>query len=806
MPLLMHTMKKMKPLRMPARVLVACQNGQLAAKVEQALTPMGLEVVGPCTGTEVLNQAAQGPDFILLLDRDLPDMTAADLINRLNECNITLPFVAMAGTGNQRHAADMLRLGALAIVPPGPGMGALLPEIFHRVLDAMDTERKLEHMRRALLETERSYRELFDNSPVGVILSDSLGRVHAMNPEMARIIGAESPEEAMEEYAEFGKRLYADPLRRDELIRTLVRDGHVLNFEFEADTMHVGRTWLALNARVREYLPNGAFLIDGFVRNISERKKAEAALKASERKYRSLFDHAGEGILLIDGRSRIVDANFTAADILGYATPRALRSLSLDELVHRDDDGLPTRLTRCGSAEGEDAVRIERRFIKADGTEVYVAATFKCILDDRFSQIIFSDITARHRMEESLRQAKEAAEAASRAKSDFLANISHEIRTPLNGIMGMLQLLHATSLDDEQADFAEAAMTSCQRLTQLLGDILDLSKIEAGRVDVQREKVDFEYVMDSVEKLFGLPARQVGIDLRVELDRNIPDGLQGDTGKLQQILNNLVGNAVKFTKYGRVEVEACALPHPDPSMVSMLFSVTDTGIGMPPEMFAYLFKPFTQADTSFTRVYQGAGLGLSIVRQLVTLMGGHIYVDSEPGSGTTIHFCLPFKRCGMARTEPEEADHPGLPQFTPHRILVVEDDRLNSIFLIKALEKQNCRACAVENGEQALHALRTHTFDTVLMDIQMPVMGGVDAARAIRAGLAGNRARDIPIIALTACAMAGDRELFIKVGMNDYLPKPVDMEALRQTLTRVLNSEPGAHHDPAQAISVCGHH
>jgi PAS domain S-box-containing protein len=805
MPLLLHTMKKMKPLRMPSRVLIAGMDTLFAEKARLSLAGMGLEVNGPFTGAQILEQADTASDFIILLDRDLPDMPAVDLVRTLNDRRLNRPFVAMAGTGNQRHAVEMLRLGALGILPPGPGSGPMLAELFQRVLAGMETERQLEHTRRALMETERSYRELFDNSPVGVFLSDSLGRIHAMNPEMARIIGAASPEEGLEEYADFGARFYADPSRRQDLIRLLDRDGHVMNFEFEANTLNAKRVWLALNARIRDHLPSGTFLIDGFVRNISERKRAEAALKSSERKYRSLFDRAGEGILLMDGDFRVVDANFTAAEMLGYSSPEDLKALSSRELIHPADTWWPERPLNCQSRDCDDAVRVEQRFMRADGSDIYVAATFKCILDDQYSQVIFSDITARRKVEESLRLAKEAAESANRAKSDFLANISHEIRTPLNGIMGMLQLINSTPLDGEQREYAEAAVVSCQRLTQLLGDILDLSKIEAGRMDLLYEPVDFTYVLDSLQKLFGLTARQAGIALNISMDPLLPERAMGDTGKLQQILNNIVGNAVKFTDVGSVTVEACALAHPDPLKCNVLFSVSDTGIGMRPDMFEHLFKPFTQADTSFTRVYQGAGLGLSIVRQLVNLMGGHVSVDSEPGCGTTIHFCLPFDRIAPSR-ELSDGDHPELPQFTPHRVLVVEDDRLNSIFLIRALEKLDCRACAVENGEQALHALRMHAFDTVLMDIQMPIMGGLEATRAIRSGKAGSRASGIPIIALTACAMTGDRETFLEAGMNEYLPKPVDLDSLRHALARVLSPDTVSMQDRLTGDTARNHH
>ncbi|HCU69817.1 MAG TPA: hypothetical protein DGF30_11525 [Desulfomicrobium sp.] len=387
-----------------------------------------------------------------------------------------------------------------------------------------------------------------------------------------------------------------------------------------------------------------------------------------------------------------------------------------------------------------------------------------------------------------LARARQEAEASNRAKSEFLANMSHEIRTPLNGILGMLQLLSRTHLDEDQKNSVFTAIRSSRRLTQLLNDILDLSRIEAGKLQLETAEFHFADLRDSVRDLFAISAKAKGLELSFEIDDAIPSHVVGDEGRLRQILFNLVGNAVKFTSKGSIRISARR--EDGASGMTVVFSVADTGVGIPRERQSDIFQPFTQVDGSSVRSHGGVGLGLAIVRRLVDMLGGRIAMKSAPGRGTTIEVAVPLMAGGSVRPVREEAS---VSPVSGRRILVAEDDRINQLALTRMLGKLGHIPTVADNGRAALDILQRESFDLVLMDIQMPVMDGLEATHHIRARVHPDIPADIPVVALTGHAMAGDRERFLAEGMTAYLSKPVDMDALARVIAEV---SPGETADP----------
>ncbi len=393
----------------------------------------------------------------------------------------------------------------------------------------------------------------------------------------------------------------------------------------------------------------------------------------------------------------------------------------------------------------------------------------------------FTDITDRLAIEDDLRTAKETAEDASRAKTEFLANMSHEIRTPLNGVLGMLQLVQTTPLNDEQAEYVAIGIRSAHSLLRILADILDLSRVEAGKLEIVDEEFALDEVVSPVLEAFAGDMSDKKVDLRWKPDPGLPERFVGDPVRLRQILYNLVGNAVKFTPEGSVELGVYPLPVMAPDGRQRVhFTVTDTGIGIADDALGCIFESFTQADSSTTRKYGGTGLGLGMVKRLVGLMGGTIQVVSEPGRGSQIHFTIPLRPV----RHPADVDAAEPPALLTERIrvLLVEDDPVNSYAAALLLKKHGMEVETAANGIEALNQLAVNAFDFVLMDIQMPVMSGLEATRRIRTDPAFDRIRDIPVIALTAHAMSGDRERFLEAGMTGYLSKPVDMGDLLDTI------------------------
>jgi len=390
------------------------------------------------------------------------------------------------------------------------------------------------------------------------------------------------------------------------------------------------------------------------------------------------------------------------------------------------------------------------------------------------------------RTHEDLLKAKERAEESNRMKSEFLANMSHEIRTPLNGILGMLQLLQTVNLEDEDREYVQVAMTSSRRLNRLLTDVLDLAKIEARKLDVREEEFEFSDVMQSVRDIFTQVARRKEIEFNLDWSPKIPQRLVGDSGRITQLIFNLVGNALKFTEEGRVDVNAYMYPYAkDDYGCRILFIISDTGCGIPDEAQTRIFDAFAQSDGSMERKFEGAGLGLALVKKILLLIGGTLAIDSADGEGTTVYMSVPFKMEQDGLSTDMQID--GLQEvFDGYLVLVVDDDPVTRLATRRMLEKMGCQVVLAQDGREALSRLDEMDVNCILMDIQMPEMDGVTATKHIRSSPEFKDKADVCIIAMTAYAMRGDRDKFIAAGMDDYLSKPVDSSSLLFVLQKNL--------------------
>lgn len=635
-----------------------------------------------------------------------------------------------------------------------------------------------------LRRSEQKYRELIENINDVVFTVDLNGRITYLSPS-AHNVFLDAQSLIGRNYIEI-----VDP-QDAERVRRAWND--VLNNRLQANEYRLclepGKTiWVRTSSRPA-YRDGVLVGVVGVLVDISAQKKVEESLRESEERFRTLIESAPVSVLLVQNGCYIY-GNPASARLLGLENHDALIGQSaLETIAPESRAAVQERMQRIES--GTDNTPMEMQILRPDGGRVWcISTSVRTLMNNVPTAIVVGqDITNQKKVEARLIRAKEEADAANKSKSEFLANMSHELRTPLNGIMGMMQLLQTTRLDEDQQNFVSMTIKSSERLTRLLTDLLDISKIEAGKMDVVDEEFSPRELADSVSELFSVSAAASGVALECIIDPAMPSRLVGGIARLRQILFNLVGNSIKFTESGTVRVEMTPLSSTRGDELRVLFSVFDTGIGIPGDKFSELFKPFAQVEGTYTRKYQGAGLGLAIVRRLVGLMHGHIYLESALGEGTAVHVVLPLRLphgvTAMVvpdRTEVYDAP-PGL------RILLAEDDPSNQFPVQKMLEMAGHVVTLAENGGQVVALLQDHSFDCILMDIQMPVMDGIEATRMIRTSASSETKRKIPIIALTAYAMSGDRERFLEAGMDDYLAKPLNMGELKRKLLKYTQIE-----------------
>lgn len=609
---------------------------------------------------------------------------------------------------------------------------------------------------------------LVATSPDLITLTDvSTGQYLMVNQAFERVIGWSAAESVGRTSLELG--VWAGEASRDVFVRQLREHGSVSDMGINFRDRQGRVVPLRVSAARFEMDRRDYMVINARDVSDAERDRMERA---------AILDNAAIGIAVTRER-RFVLANSHFEQMFGWP-PGALLGQS-GQAVWRDEAEYREvgRLIGPALARGE-LVEIERPGRRHDGSTFLAQVRARAVDPTRPAETgtvwIVQDVTERREFERALARARDDAEAANRAKSAFLANTSHELRTPLNAMIGLARMAAEPGLADPQrSQYLHQIGDSAQALAAVISDILDLSKIEAGRLDVESTRFDLTELLQSLQRTYQTLAGSRGLAVQFDIEPDLQGAVTGDPVRVRQILNNFLANALKFTEAGSMRLRAGRLPGG-----ALRIEVIDTGPGIAPEVQAQLFKPFVQADQSTTRRFGGTGLGLSICRELAHLMGGHVGVDSAPGQGACFWVVLPLPAAGPAPPSPPVPQG----QLKGLRVLMAEDNPVNMLIAVAMLQSWGVQVVQAADGREAVAAVQHaaaagQPFDAVLMDVQMPVMSGYEATRELRRLPAG---RQVPIVALTAAALVTEREEALAAGMDDFLTKPIDAERLRNVL------------------------
>jgi len=707
--------------------------------------------------------------------------------------------VSLAGTERITKAGCRIQV-SITVSPIRDGAG--------NIIGAAAVGRDVSESIRAeqtLLASEERFRTAFEHAPSGMLLAGPDGRFLMVNGTMCRMLGYSEEELQAINWQE---RTHPDDLALSQEAGERLRRDRLPCVEIEK--RYIRKSGDIIWARVRiAPVENGRGEIQCFVthvEDITERRRAEEALRSSEEKYRRLVANLPDvaWTATVDGRTAYMSPNVEA--VTGFSAGEMYANseeLGLGR-VHPDDLG---RVVEAYGAlfSRHAPSNLEYRYRHKDGRWIWLHdRAFRTFEQNgvTYADALFSDITARKQAEEDLRLAKEAAEAANRAKSEFLANMSHEIRTPMNGILGMVELALDTALSSDQREYLGYVKSSADSLLAIINDILDFSRIEARKLSLERIEFDLRMNLDVTMKALGLHSNRSGLELVYRVDRDVPAAVLGDPVRLRQVLINLVGNALKFTIRGEVEVRVRQFSR-TAGETTLEFSVRDTGIGIPAGKKETIFDPFVQADTSSTRRFGGTGLGLSIASQLVAMMGGRIWLESEAGKGTTFYFTASL---GLPDQQPERPESTAIAALQGVPVLVVDDNAANGQALKETVSEWGMVPQVYETWLGALASLQQAVaggtpFPIAIIDGDMPCSDG----RPLREEIGGDCGAESPgIILLTAPGKSRDFSRYRELGASAYLMKPAGESELLAAVHRLLDHREAEARQtsPAETLSL----
>lgn len=624
-----------------------------------------------------------------------------------------------------------------------------------------------------LKKSEEQINEVNNNVFYGIFRINTEGRLLYANDQLVRMLGYNLSEDRLV-ISELRNMLHS----KKEIVAKMATKQSIHDEVVRYNRKDGSDFWGQLNLTAVVDADGDVEFFDGTLIDITDKKRAENELML----FSAAIDHTPTGVVITDRFGIITYANPYFTKLTGYTVDEVMGK-GIEKFGAKDD---PNSMIMWKKLVSGDVWKGDLNFRSKDGEVLTELTSVAPIWNEKGHivnfVIISEDITERKKAEVALLKAKEEAEATTKAKEQFLSTMSHELRTPMNSVIGISNLLLDEHPRPEQAENLNILKYSATHLLAIINDILDLSKIEAGKLDFNEEDFDLHYTLINIKRTLGLTAKNKGLKLNLTVDKDLPNILRGDQLRLSQVLNNLVSNALKFTEKGQVNIDVKTLLDL-PNSVELQINVSDTGIGIPEDQIDEIFESFSQANAGITRKYGGTGLGLAITKKLVEMQGGTITVTSRQNEGSTFSIRLKFKKGDKAFRAEKIQEIKEFSQLNNIRILLVDDNKINQKVAIKFLSRWNTVVEAADNGLDALQKITSQRFDIVLMDIQMPEMNGYEATRAIRR-LPDPEKSNIPIIALTAAALSHEKENAFLSGMNDYVCKPFSPAELYSKLVK----------------------